>query len=153
MDEETEDRELSNMPKFPWLARGRARIELQIFQIKLLGGRLLKENREISTSKNRWGPKGLSGKMRGMWVYDTHSWKNGKSMECGWKTKTENDDKRATCIVRAELASENGSLEANVGVGKVERLKNQVKWKQRAVDLKEKQGMLSINSKQNEASS
>lgn len=54
------------MPKFPWLARGRARIELQIFQIKLLGGILLKENREISTSKNRWGPKGLSGKMRGM---------------------------------------------------------------------------------------
>ena len=40
MDEETEDRELSNMPKFPWLAKGRARIELQIFQIKLLGGRL-----------------------------------------------------------------------------------------------------------------
>ena len=66
MDEETEDRELSNMPKFPWLAKGRARIELQIFQIKLLGGRLLKENKEIPTSKNRWGPKGLSGKMRGM---------------------------------------------------------------------------------------
>ena len=85
-----------------------------------------------------------------------HIWRwwldNGKTVECDWKTKTENDDKRAPWTIRAELTLENGSLEANVGVGTVERLKNHVKWKQGAVDLKEQQGMIWINSEQSEAS-
>ena len=45
-------RELSNLSKFTWLASGRARIELQILQIKLLGGKLLKRDKEIPTDKN-----------------------------------------------------------------------------------------------------
>lgn len=43
------------------------------------------------------------------------------------KTKTEDGDKRETCIVTAEVAPENGSLEANVAVGTVGGLENQVK--------------------------
>lgn len=60
-------------------------------------------------------------------------------MECGQRTKTEDGDKRATCIIKVEVDQEKGSQEANVGVGTVERSENQVKRKQEGVDLKRQQ--------------
>lgn len=46
-------------------------------------------------------------------------------MECGQKTKQNKDGyKKATCIVRAELDQENGSLQAKVGVGTEEKSEN-----------------------------
>lgn len=43
------------------------------------------------------------------------------------KDQNKDSDKRATCIVRAELDQEHGSLWANVGVGTVQKSENQAK--------------------------
>lgn len=47
-------RELSNLPTLT--VNGRARTERQIIQRKLLRGRLLKEDKQIPTNKDRWNP-------------------------------------------------------------------------------------------------
>ena len=55
---------MKQFAQVPKEARGRIRIQLKIFQTKVMKERLLRENKEIPTNKNRWGSKGLSGKIK-----------------------------------------------------------------------------------------
>lgn len=91
-----------------------------------------KEYKGIPTNKDRWRTNRLCGKIRGPWAYEylqLEKW--GKYGIWPPKTKADDGEKRAACIVRAELAQENGSLEVNVEVvwGKIRKLGKMKGWK------------------------